>query len=151
MFGKNIGAIVFGAALTMFAIGQVAASTAWAQDDEAADAAVDSNPPTVPDVSGTYSGSLDDHRKGNGTISATISQTGNVLSGTWSSDVGGVGGKLSGKVNSSSDVTMTLKIHGKAGCSLHATGTFENGDEISVVYVASGCNHSDHGTIDMTD
>jgi hypothetical protein len=150
MFAKKIGLMVIGAAIAMFAIGQIAASTAWAQDDEAADAAADSQPPTVPDVGGTYSGSLDDHRKGNGTISATIDQSGKLLSGTWSSDLK-AGGKLTGKVNASSDVTMTLKLHGKAGCSLDAKGTFENGNEISMVFVAVGCHHSDHGTIDMTD
>jgi hypothetical protein len=159
MLGKKIGLMAIGAVLAMFAIGQAgsliahrgfAGSTAWAQDDEAPDAAIDSTPPTVPDVSGTYSGQIDDHRKGNGTISATIGQSGNVLSGTWSSDLK-AGGKLSGKVNASSDVTMTLKLHGKPGCSLHASGTFENGDEISMVFIAVGCHHSDHGTIDMTD
>lgn len=151
MFRKKIGLVVIGAVLALFTMGQIAASTASAQDDETADASVDSQPPTVPDISGTYSGPLDSHRKGNGTISATIAQTGNVLSGTWSSDVHAAGGKLTGKVNASSDVALTLKLHGKPGCSLHANGTFENGNEISAVFHAVGCKHSDHGTIDMTD
>ena len=153
MLAKRIGFATVAAALAIFAIGQVAASTAWAQSwDDPADEAVDSASPTVPDISGTYSGNIDDHRKGSGTISATITQTGNVLSGTWISTGNAAGGgKLNGKVNASSDVTMTLKLHGKGGCSLNAVGTFENGDEISMVYHAVGCHHSDHGTIDMTD
>jgi hypothetical protein len=154
MLAKKIGLVAMGAVVAIFAIGHVAASTVWAQswDDQTADFAADSHPPTVPDISGTYSGNIEDHRKGSGTISAMITQTGNVLSGTWNSTGNASGGgKLSGKVNASSDVTMTLKLHGKGGCSLNAVGTFENGNQISMVYHAVGCHHSDHGTIDMTD
>jgi hypothetical protein len=164
MLAKRIGLVVAGAALAMFAMGRVQSlaahrgfggSVAWAQswDDQGDDAALDSEAPTAPDVSGSYSGQIEDHRKGSGSISATIAQTGKDLSGTWSSDIKGSGveGKLTGTVNSKGDVALTLKIHGKGGCSLDAKGTFEGGDEISAVYVANGCHHSDHGTIDMTD
>ena len=151
MLAKKIGLVAIGAVLAIFAIGQVAASTAWAQSwDDPADEAVDSASP-APDATGTYSGNIDDHRHGSGTISATITQTGKVLSGTWSSDVGGVGGKLSGKINASNDVTMTMKVHGQPGCVLDAVGTFENGDQISAAYHTIGCRHSDHGHFDMTD
>lgn len=159
MLGK-IGFGIAGTVLAMFVMGRAESlgshcgfggSIAWAQnwDDPADDADVDSQPATVPDVSGSYSGTIDDHRKGAFTISATISQAGAKLSGPWSSSFGG--GTLKGKVTANSDVTMTLKIHGKGGCSLNAHGTFENGDEISVVYHATGCHHSDHGTFDITD
>jgi hypothetical protein len=163
MFGKKIGLIVICAALTTFAMGRVeslaahrgfAGSTAWAQSwDDSADDAASTQSPTLPNVAGTYSGSIEDHRFGNGTISATISQggtSGGVLSGSWSTDVGGgITSSLKGKVLANSSVTLRLKVRG--ACHLVAHGTFENGDEIVGVYHASGCGGADHGHFDMTD
>jgi hypothetical protein len=160
MFGKKIGLMVTGAVLAMFAMGHVeslaahrgfAGSTAWAQswDDEADDAAVDSQPPTVPNVGGSYSGTLQDHRLGTGDIAITINQTGSKLSGTWNSSFSGSGTHhFKGKVKSDSTVIMALHFH---GCTVAVKGTFQNGDEILGGYKVLNCGRSDHGTIDITD
>ena len=153
MFAKKIGLMVIGAAMAMFAMGR--GSTAWAQswDDVADDAASESQPPTLPNVAGTYSGNIHDHHFGDGTITATIAPggaSGGVLSGSWSTDLdGGLGTTLKGKVQANSAVTLRLKIKGT--CHLVAHGTFENGNEIVGVYHAAGCGGPDHGTFDMTD
>jgi hypothetical protein len=154
MFAKKIGLMVIGVALAMFAMGR--GSTAWAQswDDSGDDAASESQPTTLPDIAGSYTGSVQDHRFGSGSISATISQggpSGGVLSGSWSTDVGGgvTDAPLKGKVKPNNAVTLRLKIRGN--CHLVAHGTFENGDEIVGVYHAAGCGGPDHGTFDITD
>jgi hypothetical protein len=152
MFAKKIGLMVIGAALAMFAMGR--GSTAWAQSwDDPADDAASAQPTTLPNIAGSYSGDVADHRFGDGTLSATISQggpSGGVLSGNWSTDIGGgASGPLKGKVKPNNAVTLRLKIHGN--CHLVAHGTFENGDEIVGVYHAAGCGGPDHGTFDITD
>jgi hypothetical protein len=159
MFSKS-GFVIVATALAMFAMGRVeslaahrglAGPTAWAQqwDDPADDTAADSQPPTPPTISGTYSGTLDDHRTGPGTLSATISQTGAKVSGTWSSNLGS--GTLKGRVRSNDDVLIKLSATGGHGCKIFVLGTFENGDEISGVYHTSDCGKPDHGTFEMTD
>lgn len=60
---------------------------------------------------------------------------------------GGAGGKLKGTVKANGSVKLTLKI--KGSCHLDAHGMFENGDEITGVYHASGCGRPDHGTFDI--
>ena len=84
MLGK-IGFVITGTVLAMFIMGRVESlaahrgfggSSAWAQqwDDPADDASpqddVVSQPELVPDVSGSYFGTLDDHRFGPGVLSA---------------------------------------------------------------------------------
>jgi len=157
---RKLSFVVTGIVLATFVMGRVESlaehrgfgdSLAWAQawDDSSDDAASQSDvsksksPP--PDVSGTYSGTVEDHRFGGGTISGTISQNGSKLSGSWETDVnGGASGTLKGTVKSNSSVKMKLKIRG--ACGLNAHGIFENGDEISGVYHVSGCGKPDHGT-----
>jgi hypothetical protein len=163
MMGK-IGLVITGTVLAMFVMGRVESlaahrgfggSTAWAQnwDDPADDAGVDSQPATVPDVSGSYSGPVEDHRFGSGTIAVEISQggpSGGKLSGPWETDLnGGAVGTLKGKVKPNNKVAMKLKITGKGSCGLNAHGIFENGNEISGVYHTTGCGHPDHGTFDI--
>jgi hypothetical protein len=125
-----------------------AGSTAWAQAD---DADVDS--PTlviVPDISGSYSGPVDDHRFGAGTLAASITQIGSEVSGNWETNLnGGFGGTLTGKVKPNSKVKLTLMISGH--CGLLAQGRFMNGDEIKGKYHTIGCGHPSHGTFDILD
>ena len=127
-------------------------SMAWAQswDDSADGDAVDSRTPP-PNVAGSYTGMAADHKLGMGAISIDLTQMGSKLSGTWSTDLSGgiTGAPVSGKVRPNSKVHLKLEVN--RHCSLNFQGTFENGDEISGVYVASGCGSSDHGTADVTD
>jgi len=167
MLGK-IGFVMGVTVLAMFMMGRVESlaahrgfggSTAWAEqwDVTAGDASpqddVVAQPDSLPDVSGSYSGSVASHRFGSGTLSATISQggpSGGSLSGTWSTDLdGGIESTLKGKVKPNSKVSLKLKISGH--CGLVAHGTFKNGDEISGAYHTNGCGKPDHGTFDIID
>ncbi len=162
MLGK-IGFVMGVTVLAMFMMGRVESlaahrgfggSTAWAQqgDDPAGDAspqdAFVAQPDAVPDVSGTWSGALEDHRFGHGDVFVEISQNGSKLSGSWDSNLdNGVGGGLKGKVRPNNKVHLRLKI--KGNCGLNAQGTFQNGDEIAGNYQANGCSKSDHGSFDI--
>ncbi len=161
---RKSGLVIACTALAMFAIGRVeslaahrgfAGSTACAQSwDDPADDTAAGSPSTLPNIAGSYTGNVSDHRFGDGTISATISQggpSGGVLSGSWDTDIGGgvTGAPLKGKVKPNNAVTLKLKIHGN--CGLIAHGTFENGDEIKGVYHAFGCGGPDHGNFDIFD
>jgi hypothetical protein len=150
-------AVVF---LSSFAMGRAqslvahkgfAGPAAYAQswDDSASADVADSHTP--PNVSGSYTGMATDHKFGMGTISVDLTQTGSKLSGTWSTDLGGgvTDAPVSGKVRPNSKVHLKLTI--SHHCSLNFQGIFENGDEISGVYVASGCGSPDHGMADVTD
>jgi hypothetical protein len=147
--------------LSSFAIGRAesliahqgfAGPTAYAQSwDDSADADVVNSHTPPPNVSGSYTGMATDHKFGMGEISIDLTQTGSKLSGTWSTVLGGgvTDAPVSGTVKPNSKVHLKLKI--SHHCSLNFQGTFENGDEISGVYVASGCGHPDHGMADVTD
>lgn len=100
MVGK-ISFVIAGIVLTTFVMGRVESlaahrgfgggSDAWAQswDDSAGDASSQADdslakmPP--PDVSGSWSGLVEDHRFGEGDISATVNQKRAKLSGSWTS------------------------------------------------------------------
>lgn len=122
MLGK-IGFVMGFMVLPMFMMGPVeslamhrgfAGTAAWAGqwDDTAGDASpqddVVAQPDSLPDVSGSYSGSVESHRFGNGSLSATISQggpSGGSLSGGWGTDLdGGIENTLKGKVKPNSKV-----------------------------------------------
>jgi hypothetical protein len=162
MFVKKIGLIVTGTALAMFGMARIeslaahrgfSGSTAFAQqwtdpsDDSATD---DSATPSVPDITGSYSGTLDDHKLGIGDVSMDITQTGKKITGSWTATFGGPG-TLKGVVTSKGRVLARLKITGQGACGLNVEGKFANGNEISGHYQVTGCGHSDHGTFDMTD
>jgi hypothetical protein len=102
----------------------------------------------VPDVSGSYSGTIQDAKLGSGAISADIIQNGSDLTGSWDASFGGPG-TLKGKVKPNSKVHARLKITGGKGCGLNIEGTFQNGNEIAGKYQVTGCKKSDHGTFDM--
>ena len=158
---RKILFVIAGVFLASFAMAQAegvgahrgfGGSIAWAQswDDSAEGDAVDSRTPP-PNVAGSYTGMASDHKFGMGAISIDLTQTGSKLSGTWSTDLGGgvSDEPVSGKVRPNSKVHLKLTI--SHHCSLNFQGIFEHGDEISGVYVASGCGSSDHGAADVTD
>jgi hypothetical protein len=163
----KIGFVITGVALAIFAIGRVGSlvaprsfggSTAWAQqwDDPADDAppqdGVDSQPPSVPNVAGSYFGSVEDSRFGSGALGVGIDQHGKKLSGSSSFAFASGVGAVKGNVTSKGKVNLRLVVPGrKKGCHLNAHGTFMNGDEIKGNYVVIGCGEPENGTFDMTD
>jgi hypothetical protein len=128
--------------------GSVAFAQQW--DDQLGNDTVDSQPDSVPDVSGSYDGSMQDHRFGLGEIVADITQNGSKLTGDWNSSFGGPG-TLKGSVRPNGKVHARLKITGGHGCGLNVEGVFTNGDEIVGKYQVTGCGKADHGTLDITD
>ena len=154
----RIGFAVGGFVLLMFAMGRVeslfahrgfAGSTAWAEDwfTSPDDADVDTQPATVPDVSGTYTGTVNDDRDGSGSAGATINQNRKGLTGSWSFFFHG--GTLKGKVDSNGNLHIRLKAGGRCGANFK--GTFQNGNEITGSYQVTGCRkgNGDHGTLDI--
>jgi hypothetical protein len=164
---RRSGFLVTGVALAMFAMGRVesfvvhssfSGSAACAQqwDDPADDASsqddAGSQPDRVPDVSGSYNGSLDDHIHGASPLTADVIQKGSKLSGTSNIGFSTGRGSFKGKVTSNGTVKARLSVPTQKGCFLDLNGTFENGDEISGVYTAKGCGKpADFGTFDITD
>jgi hypothetical protein len=157
---SKIGIVIAGTTLAMFAMGRVESlaahhgfigSQAWAQqwDDSSGDSssADDSeSKSTPPDVAGSYTGSIEDHRLGAGTITTMIDQNGSKLSGPVDTSFGS--GTMKGKVSSKGTISVRVKLKGSCGLNMH--GTFENGDEIAGVYTVTGCGKADHGTFDVT-
>ena len=164
MSGK-IDFVITGIVLTMFAMGLVESlavhhgfdgSTALAQqwDDPADDASpqddVVSQSETVPDISGFYDGSLDDHIHGPGVLTADVTQNGSKLSGTSNIGFSTGTGSFKGKVTSKGKVHAILSVPTKKGCFLNLHGTFQSRDEISGVFTANGCGKpADFGTFDI--
>jgi uncharacterized protein (DUF2147 family) len=156
--------LITGTVLAMFVMGRaesflahrgLGGSQAWAQDwydssgdssSEADDSESKSKTPP-PDIAGTYTGTIDDHKEGSGAFTMEITQTGGKLSGSFFDFFNS--GTISGTVTSKDKVKMRLKVSGKCGATFH--GEFEDGDQISGVYKVSGCKISDHGTIEATD
>ncbi len=156
----KIGFVIGAIALATFTMDRVeslvahrdfAGSIAWAEDwDSSADDAdteADSQPAAVPDISGVYSGTVNDHLSGSGSADATISQTNNSLTGTFNTFFNS--GTLKGKVQANSKVHMRLTVGG--GCGANFKGTFKNGNEITGNYHVTGCKkgNGDRGTLDI--
>jgi hypothetical protein len=105
------------------------------------------------DVSGTYTGTIQDAFAGTGTLRATISQSGSSLSGTFQTTFPDPqqnnSGTISGTVNGSV-VTLTLTPSVPVFCAFNATLTQEDDDRITGTYVAVNCSVPDSGTISIT-
>jgi hypothetical protein len=154
--------VVLGMFVASFALGRAdslrahrgcGGSVAAAQslDDSTGADAIDSHA-TPPAVAGNYSGNVTDHKLGMGTISVDLTQHGSKLSGTWTTDLPGVGGgSLSGTVKPNGKIHLKLSITGLRHCAENFQGMFENGDEIAGVYHTNGCRGADHGMVDVTD
>ena len=130
-------------------------SQAWAQDwsDSSGDSPSADEPASVPsappNISGTYTGMVVDHKLGSGFGTVTLTQNGKKVSGSFSTFFNS--GSVKGTVKPNNTLNLRLKVGGTCGANFH--GVFENGNEISGVYVVSGCakGNGDHGHIDVTD
>ncbi len=107
------------------------------------------NAVTLPSIEGNASGSLNDSIAGAGTISASVSQNGVALNGTFS-DSFGLTGKLYGVIVGST-VYFQLSPTNPGDCPLWATGTLSGGTLIGNYNTAPfNCQVSDSGTFSMT-
>jgi len=155
--------VIAGTALATLMMGQVeklathrgfGGSQAWAEqwsdssgDTSSADEPQSKSPP--PDIAGTYTGTVVDHKAGSSSATVIITQNGKKLSGSFST--GFNHGTVKGTIKPNNTVKLRLKVAGTCGANFH--GVFENGDEIAGVYVVSGCasGNGDHGMVDVTD
>lgn len=100
-----------------------------------------------PNVAGSATGTLHDSIAGAGTITASITQNGVALTGTFS-DSFGVSGQIYGVIVGST-VYFDLLPSNPANCPFSATGTL-SGTNLSGNYTAIFCGVADTGTFSMT-
>jgi hypothetical protein len=106
------------------------------------------------DISGNYLGTLQDNLTGStGSITASLTQNGSAVVGTFlTTFIGtqgaiGNGGNVSGAVSGSS-VTLTVNPSDPRDCPFTATGSIDD-DEITGVYSAFNCSVSAGGTFNI--
>ena len=96
-------------------------------------------------LAGNYTGTINDNQSGTGTLTASFTQNGNNLSGTWNTVFGGVGvnGTVSGSIfGNQANITVST-----SNCSYNVTGTL-NGSSFSGGYTPNApC--TDSGTFSL--
>jgi hypothetical protein len=115
-----------------------------------------SSTPTAPTVNlnGNYAGTASDSLFGSGTLQLTISQTGNNLSGTYSSNYPAAGasggGAISGTVNNGQTVSATLQPSIPTACPYQLTGVIAGGGaNVSGTYASFNCTVGVTGTFNV--
>ncbi len=104
----------------------------------------------VINYSGSWVGSIQDSVAGSGTVSATLTQSGTSIVGTWQAvfAAGTNGGSLSGVVNGS-QVILELFPSSVTACPFRVVAT-GSATSMSGNYAAFNCTGSITGTISMT-
>lgn len=114
-----------------------------------------STAPVIENFAGNWSGSIDDQRLGSGTLTLSISQTGDSVSGIWSTayadTANDIGGRVTGSV-SGSTLSILLRPLSPPTCQY---GPFEvtatlTGTALSGTYTTVQCAVEDGGTIAAT-
>lgn len=103
---------------------------------------------TPPSVAGTYSGTEVDSIAGSGSLSATVTQSGSVLGGSYSNSFGG-SGTVFGQFVNSGTALFALLPPSASDCPGVASATI-NPPTISGSYEAVYCSVSDTGTFTLT-
>lgn len=102
------------------------------------------------DVSGFWSGSIDDSIFGEGTFNVTIDETTKgKLSGPWNDTFGG-SGNFKGTVNSKGETRFNLR--GGGACRASGVGLLVSADELTGTYRLEHCGKrekGEHGTLDL--
>ena len=143
---KIVGHGVFGgsAASAQSLIDGSAASDA---DDSASSPDAKKKPPA--DVSGFWSGSIDDSIFGGGTFNVTIDETAKgKLSGSWNDTFGG-SGNFKGTVNSKGETRFDLR--GGGACRASGVGLLVSADELTGTYRLDHCGKREKGEHGMLD
>jgi hypothetical protein len=129
-----------------------AAQEGWNVGGESADSTEPDKSKAPPSVAGDWSGDIDDHIGGEGTIEFAIDQTGKNLSGTWSATFGG--GDFTGTISSNGALKLDLSASSVTDCHLSAKGKLVGSDQIKGTYKVEDCgteDKGDHGTFDISD
>jgi hypothetical protein len=159
---SKIGFVVLVFLIGPFAPGQIVrfvthtqpdASVAWAQDASDTEQSEDVSPePAVapPDISGMWSGPIDDDTFGMATFTVDITQKGSKLKGDWMVSTG-FSGTFTGKIESNGvSLTFKLKVKHDSKCKVTAKGTLESATEISGTYTSKKCADATSGSFDLS-
>jgi hypothetical protein len=101
---------------------------------------------TLPNVAGTYKGTIDDEHVGAGTLTIVLKQSGSAISGTFTPDWKGHSKTLdiSGKVYVAKGVThVRYTVTGTKICPANAHGTVSATHHLNGGYVVSNCGKND--------
>lgn len=108
----------------------------------------------VPDIAGTYVGSLYDNIAGRGVVTVTILQDGKTLTGTWATEFAssqryGNSGELQGVLITTTTAQVYLSSSVPGACPFLATIVVE-GTELTGTYAAHNCTRGDGGSFTAT-
>jgi len=108
-----------------------------------------------PNLTGTWTGTIQDSVAGPGTILLTIAQSGTQLTGTWQTTFGDPannnGGSLSGTVGGGTSIALVLTASRSQACSytVAATRDEDNDKHFTGTYASFNCALAQSGTIDV--
>jgi len=105
-----------------------------------------------PDLTGTWTGTIQDSVAGTGTALFTFSQTGTNVSGTWQftfqNPVNNSGGSLSGTAGDPA-IALTLFAAQAPACSFTVVANFDDDDNFTGTYTAFNCTLLSSGSLDV--
>lgn len=108
--------------------------------------------PVVPNVAGTWTGTVNDAVTGQGTVRLTITQSGSSLAGTWATTYAIVSKNNSGSLTgtaTSTNVTATLIPTSPTACPFTAVAS-RNGNAMSGTYATFNCAMAVSGSINVS-
>jgi hypothetical protein len=105
-----------------------------------------------PNLTGTWTGTIQDSLAGTGTALFTFSQTGSNVSGTWQFTfqnlVNNAAGTLSGTAGDPA-IALTLSAAQPQACSFTVVANFDDDDHVTGTYTTFNCTLSQSGSLDV--
>ncbi|HSX78451.1 MAG TPA: hypothetical protein VLQ80_07780 [Candidatus Saccharimonadia bacterium] len=105
-----------------------------------------------PNLTGTWTGTIQDSLAGTGTALFTFSQTGSNVSGTWQftfqNPVNNAAGTLSGTAGDPA-IALTLSAAQPQACSFTVVANFDDDDHVTGTYTTFNCTLSQSGSLDV--
>jgi|SwirhirootsSR3_FD_contig_51_1024155_length_6464_multi_4_in_0_out_0_1 hypothetical protein len=106
----------------------------------------------APNLTGTWTGTIQDSVAGTGTALFTFSQTGTNVSGTWQftfqTPTNNNGGNLSGTAGDPA-IALTLFAAQSQACSFTVVANFDDDDHVTGTYTAFNCTLLPSGSLDV--
>ncbi len=108
-----------------------------------------------PNLTGTWTGTIQDSFAGPGTLLLSISQSGTQLTGTWQSTFSDTtnnnGGSLSGTVGGDNAIALVLTASRSQACSftVAATRDGDNDNHFTGTYASFNCALAESGSLDV--
>lgn len=112
----------------------------------------DGNAPPAVNVSGNFAGTVSDSIAGNGTLTLSLSQNGNNVSGTFQSRFANPASNNSGSVNgtvSGTTLELTVTPSNPNSCPFRVVGQ-ATGTQATGTYAAFNCSAAVSGTVTLT-